>query len=368
MLLHNVEKFNFFPEQDMLIPGFEAADALMWKWFFFFFGGKAYAIFSMLFGFSFWIQLSRAEAEGRDISWRFVRRMGILFVFGLVHSLYYSGDLLIFYSTFGLGLVCIRRVRDGVAFALALLLLALPLDLYQLVRMLADPAYLPPPDISWGYWSRLTPVQTSGSFFELVRAYITDGLAANVTWTWEAGRMFHIPGLFLVGMLAARRKVFTEGSSRAWLFAFVGSIAVFAPLHYVGEAVPTLIPEGALRYQVASLVNSYGDLAFTLTLVSAFILLWRLRFVEPFLRVLIPYGRMSLTNYTTQAATGLILYTGCGFGLYHYLGATLSVLTGLCVLVVQIIFSRWCLKRWGQGPLEKLWRRWTNYERAGRVA
>ena len=363
MLLHNVEQFNLFPERDKLIPFLSGADPKVWNIMFLFFGGKAYAIFSMLFGFSFWVQYSRKLEKGYDMGARFIWRMALLFSFGIVHSLYYSGDLLVFYATFGLLVVPVRKVGNGVLLAMALLLFLLPYDLYTLARHIADPAFAIPHDTSWEYWSRLTPVQCHGSFRQLCSTYITDGLKANVLWTWEAGRMFHIPALFLTGIVLARKKVFSDLPAKKWAAVLAIALVAGIPLHFIhGSGLPQIADE-PLRYHVLGMLGSYTDVALTAVLVSGFMLLWRWAPAQKVQSVLIPYGRMSLTNYLSQGMTGLILYTGCGFGLYHYFGATLSLLTGAVVLTGQLLVSHWWLRRFGQGPMEKLWRRlmWIGY-------
>lgn len=64
VLLHNLEHYNiyFIPEfQPVWLQGL---DKWMWDSFFFLFSGKAYATFSLLFGFSFYIQFYHAEQKG----------------------------------------------------------------------------------------------------------------------------------------------------------------------------------------------------------------------------------------------------------------------------------------------------------------
>jgi uncharacterized protein len=68
---------------------------------------------------------------------------------------------------------------------------------------------------------------------------------------------------------------------------------------------------------------------------------------------------MSLTNYIAQSILGSFIYYGYGLGLYKYTGASFSILIGSTVIVIQIIFSHWWLKHYGQGPLERLWHKMT---------
>lgn len=53
MLLHNIEHFNFYDFPTASSAFMEAMDRGIWETLFFLFSGKAYAIFSLLFGFSF---------------------------------------------------------------------------------------------------------------------------------------------------------------------------------------------------------------------------------------------------------------------------------------------------------------------------
>lgn len=341
----------------MEITWFKALDPHLWTGLFFMFGGKAYAIFSMLFGFSFWVQFSRMQAKNYDMGGRFVWRLALLFGFGLIHSVYYSGDLLIFYSTFGLGLVLFRKVPDRIVLVVSILLLLMPLNLWQLGHILTDPSYAPINNRSLKFWTELSFAQGGGTLLELVKADLVSGLPANVIWTWESGRMFHIPGLFLLGMLAARRKVFTEFTSKRWLTVFIVSVVTFIPVHMLIGRVYGHVSNEVLRTQICGILAPYGDVIFMLSIVSAFMLLWRAGVGKKVFSVLIPYGRMSLTNYTSQALIGVFVYYECGFGLHHYFGATLSVMTGAVLLICQLVISHWWLRHFNQGPLEMLWRK-----------
>ena len=77
------------------------------------------------------------------------------------------------------------------------------------------------------------------------------------------------------------------------------------------------------------------------------------------LNYLIPYGRMSLTNYITQSIIGSMLFYNWGFGLHDKLGITASVLVGALIFVVQLSFCRWWMRRHSHGPMEYLWKRAT---------
>src|SRR5262245_60330071 len=61
---------------------------------FFLFGGKAYAMFGLLFGVSFYILMEGQARRGVDFRARFVWRLMILLGLGYLHGLIYGGDIL----------------------------------------------------------------------------------------------------------------------------------------------------------------------------------------------------------------------------------------------------------------------------------
>ena len=68
---------------------------------------------------------------------------------------------------------------------------------------------------------------------------------------------------------------------------------------------------------------------------------------------------MSLTNYLSQSVIGAFIYFPVGLGLASLCGYTTSLLVGIVIFLMQIIFSDWWLWKHRQGPLERLWHKWT---------
>ena len=73
IVLHAIEHFNFysFPDTATQSAILNFTDAAIWDGMFFTFGGKAYAIFALLFGFSFYIQDHNQLLKGKDFRLRF---------------------------------------------------------------------------------------------------------------------------------------------------------------------------------------------------------------------------------------------------------------------------------------------------------
>ena len=71
MFLHNIEHFNFYEFPEATTEFMKSLNEGVWDTLFFLFGGKAYAIFSLLFGFSFFIQYNNQAKKGKDFRLRF---------------------------------------------------------------------------------------------------------------------------------------------------------------------------------------------------------------------------------------------------------------------------------------------------------
>ena len=74
MFLHNIEHFNFYEFPEATTEFMKSLNGGVWDTLFFLFGGKAYAIFSLLFGFSFFIQYNNQAKKGKDFRLRFLCR------------------------------------------------------------------------------------------------------------------------------------------------------------------------------------------------------------------------------------------------------------------------------------------------------
>ena len=86
VLLHNIEHFNYYSFPKATSPLLSSLDKGLWDMLFFLFSGKAYAIFALLFGFTFYIQSSNQKRMGKDFGPRFLWRMVMLVGFATLNA------------------------------------------------------------------------------------------------------------------------------------------------------------------------------------------------------------------------------------------------------------------------------------------
>lgn len=355
MLLHNIEHFDFYYFPENLPQWLKAVDKLIWDSLFFLFGGKAYGIFALLFGFTFYLQFNRWQERQINFGARFLWRLTLLLIFGIINSLFFEGDILTFYAILGIILIPVKSMNNTSVLIISAVLLLQPVELAKAVYYLNHPGYPSSPPISNLYFSKSGNYLGGNSFIELIKGNITNGRLAVTFWSWENGRFFQTPALFMLGMLLGRQKRFCINDSNIifWKKALIYSTISFIPLFLLKDV--KLISAPALEHSLRVIVASWSNLAFMMVLISTFVYLYSLNSFQDILSSLSPLGRMSLTNYIMQSVAGSLIYYGYGLGMYKYTGATASLLIGTILFTLQLLFCRWWLKNHVQGPLEYIW-------------
>ena len=357
-LLHTVEHFDFlrYPETSPAWLGAlnEGTKATA----FFLFGGKAYAIFAMMFGLSFFLIIDRAARRGVDFRWRFMWRLCVLTAIGYVFGLIYCGEILTMLAIIGLPLVFLYKVQTRVLVCLSvLLLLQLPF-VWQAARLSFEPAYVPTQLRAGGYYRVLGSVFANEGFFEVCKANAWTGVLARWTWSIANGRYLQMMGLFIWGLLIGRSRLFEnpEACARVAKRVFTCGVIAFAVLYYAKLTVNTWPLPDAQRGVVKRLVFSYCDLAQMTVWASGFVLLYQYTKARNALRLLAPFGRMSLSCYVSQSVIGVVLFYNFGFGLFRQWGEFYSILYGVGFFVLQCALAHAWMRRFHYGPLEWLWR------------
>ncbi|MHA4870433.1 DUF418 domain-containing protein [Duganella sp. PWIR1] len=356
MLLHNIEHFDFYFAPGGLPDWLKAIDKVIWDSLFFLFGGKSYAIFALLFGMTFYIQFHNRELRGEDFRARFAWRLVLLLGFGLINSMFYHGDILSIYAVLGFALIPVARLSNRWVVAIAIVLLLQPYAWLEVIQALPNPNEKLPNPASWAYFGVANDYFANGSAAQVWWGNLTNGKIGVIRWSWENGRIFQIPALFMLGMLAGRKGVFKEGNGAFWRRTLLVAVVAFIPLYLLKTFPQTWGVGPALERPLLTIITSWSNVAFMVVLVSTFTLLF---YSRRWLTVFSPLGRMSLTSYVVQSIIGTSIYYGFGLGMYKYTGASFALAIGIALALVQRQFSVWWLARHSQGPLETLWHRMT---------
>lgn len=360
-LIHFIERFslNSFPEETCNFLIF--TDKVIWDSIFFTFSGKAYCIFALLFGFSFFIQDNSQKEKGRDFRGRFAWRLVLLFFIACINSTLFPGEILVLYALLGYVMIAVCRLSTRTIAIIAIILLLQPLEWGQIIYAVINPEYIINAEFDGPYWEIVNTVQKEGSFLEMSKTAIWTGNIANMGWMLLHGRVTQTAALFMIGILIGRSNVFiySEKNMKLWIKVFIAVTLAFFPIYGLMAVLPDFINREALLVPSILILKSLSNIAFTGILFAGVILVYYLTKFKRVLHQLAPYGRMSLTNYLSQSLIGGFLFYNWGLGLYQYTGITACFLMGIGMFLIQLFFCRWWLRSHRQGPLEWLWKKAT---------
>ena len=316
--------------------------------------GKSHGTFALLFGAGFAIMLARAEAAGRPFTGFYLRRLGVLAVFGFAAHALFGFNVLLGYAVWGVPLLFIRTWSTRALVGTAIVS-AVSVGLFHLVYSTMLAQSHGPAGVEEVYRARLALADSVNGAIDAAEAQsgylvLLQARLRHMAWFYAQPFSF-MPGvtlaLFIVGLLLVRHRVFEAPLDHRRLlaglaaFGFISWLAANWLLPYFG--IPGLF--GLVRDQW---------LTFTYVSLALWILASRSALV-PRLRVIGDAGRMALTNYLIQIAAIDLLFSGYALGLGE-IRPVLVLPLALTLFAVQTAFSTLWLKQFRFGPAEWLWR------------
>lgn len=351
-LVHMVEYFELYwyrPE-----PGW------IHNLIFFLFGGKAYGIFALLFGLSFFIILDNYQKRGIDFRLRFCWRLCLLLLLGYLHSLLYAGDILQLLAICGFLLVLSHGFKTRYLVAIAVFFLAQVPQVVLIVghEWLSAPNYREP--VFYTLMGRNFEMFAHASLPDLIRYNIYNGQFGKWAFFLETGRLWQIIGLMYLGAALGRLGFFTTRHPIRRLLIGMG----IAVLGYAVTATAPKLASGTVTAEMAvwaqaQLFAYYQNLSVIAAGMLCFVAVFQHPAGQQLLKNFAPAGRMTLTFYLSQSLLFVPVYYGFGFAGYARIGQLNSLWLGLLCWIGQILLAHWWLARHRYGPLEWLWRRLT---------
>lgn len=311
-----------------------------------------YPLFAMLFGYGLAIQWRKAEQQEVSFYSTGIRRLVVLFMFGLVHAiLIWWGDILMTYAFCGLFLLTLLRFKP-----LTLLVVAIALNGVMQMMMLAVFSMAGAVDV---------PFVDITAIDNAVRAYGTgswaDAFGQRMSdLSLQASPLMWIMALFsilpymLVGAAAAKWQLIERAKDfkRIWVTLTVLGLSV-------GIVVKSLPIMQTRTYLLDYLKVYVGGPILSVGYIALIVLLCLLPIVPKLLRPIAEVGRMSMTMYIMQSAIGTLLFYQFGLGWYGKVSVATGVLIAASIFIIQILLAKMWLSKYKQGPLEAIWRKLT---------
>ena len=312
--------------------------------------GKFYLLFSFLFGYSAAFILRDNSKPDRR---RYLRRMLALFLFGLAHAVFFFiGDILITYSILGLLLFAVSRSSDRALKRWTIAAIAVAVFFILVITSLGA-AF---PEESDSGLGALESALATGTFAEASLAR----LEALPTVLFS---VFFIQGpmafaAFVLGLRASRRRLLAnpEANIDLWRKLSRWGWGIGLPL----QAIAAGMQVGAIA--AGNAFSPAGAAGLALGFASAPILtagyIGSIALVlarnPRFLSVMAPAGRMSLTVYIGESALLSLVFSAYGLGYFGQWSAFPVVMTATTSWALLSVFAWLWMKRFSQGPLERV--------------
>ena len=360
LIIHSIEHFHFpiYPDKAIQPEWLNTLDAVVHNVVFSLIAGKAYAIFALLFGFTFYVQFTNQQSRGSDFSWRFVWRLLLLTLFATLNAAFYpAGDVLLLFSVTGLSLVLVRHMRNKVVFAIAIVCLMQPVELFYFARSIASESFTLPNLAVGKLFGIVREGIKSGDWGVFLIENITTGQKASLFWAINAGRFVQTIGLFLTGFLIGKKQLFvhSKANNKFWIKLLIICALLFGVLYPLKVEWYNNAPSVAIRGSIGTAIDMWQKLAFTFIIVASFVIGYYNSGLKKHTKNLKLYGKMSLTNYISQSMIGVLVLFPIGLHLAPYLGFTASLIFAFMAISLQIYFCKLWLKKHKRGPLEHLW-------------
>lgn len=310
-----------------------------------------YTMFSFLFGLGFYIFLSRAQRKVQSTNVLFLRRMGMLLIFGILHGVFlWYGDILWTYAVTGVFLLLFHKLKPNVNLIISIIILSV---FTVFLLMMAASMFLVeiPMEGAFSLWFDMTETIHDNDYIGLL------GINAAFLGLNLMNVVFLVPvvlAVFLLGLYAGQKGIFNDLEGHRSL---INKVAVIG----IGAGLPVKAVTGyAMTYEtlhggwnmLSLLANTFGGPLMSLGYIALFLIIARR--VPGLIKILQPVGQMALTNYIMQTVIMMVIFYG--FNLFNRVDAAYFIPIVLGVFIIQLVYSRLWMKKFRFGPLEWLWR------------
>lgn len=336
------------------------------------FVGKFYAIFSMLFGLSFYLILDQKKGSG---SLKFIWRLVLLFLIGFIHHIHYRGDFLTVYAVFGIALVLFRKVPDKIILLVGVFLafngpaiITNSISIIQKERQDKVPIIIKENNNNRTLNPVNNPITAATAYFDLILkgeyrkllvSNSTTGFYNKYNYLKYSGRLWVIPGLFLLGLWIGRKKWHEHIDKIPLVKLITISALTGIPLTIISYYF-SLPSNTEFIHFISSIANHASNIFMPVLYIALLLILFKQSKTNKIVSQLIPVGKMGLTTYVMQSVFGVLIFYGYGLGLLLKLPGTAALGLALLYFIFQILFSKWWFSKFKFGPLEWLWRSGTN--------
>ncbi|MGP4073214.1 DUF418 domain-containing protein [Piscibacillus sp. B03] len=318
--------------------------------------GSFMPIFTFIFGYSIVLMIDKLRSNGLPIKRYLGRRfIGLIMIGGLHFYFLWEGDILLSYGVIGLILLMFIKRKPKTLLTWAVVIVSLmtiisfvPVDPQEDQYIFFNEEQLE------AYLDDSTTVYQTGSYQEIQQFRLNEDPMTLETKgaTIGLGESLFIIALipflllpiFLLGIYAGKKQWLhqPEQHKRSYLIA----ASILLPIGFLMELTLYVIPQLDLTI--------IGDMSLSMGYIFIFAYLYTKLNGHNVIKGFEKVGKLSLSNYILQTIICTFIFYGYGLGMFGKLGVTVATLIGVVIYIIQVFLSQLYLKKFSQGPLERL--------------
>ena len=317
------------------------------------FTGKFYLLFSFLFGYSssYVIRNDRANRP------RWIKRCIVLIVFGALHFTFlWHGDIIFLYGLFGLLLTFFffraektLKIWSRIIFSTSTIFIVLIGALTFISEFLLEE------DLGTSTVSTLDEILQGGTFLESIPARLEVWLLSISAGIFLQGGLAF--AAFLIGVRLARSSFLSSPLDRATnLKLMKKGLFLGLPIQIIAAVILLRNEQATEPSESIYLISLFVSFVAAPLLSMFYVGLIR-KLVEERPHLVLwmkPAGKMSLTIYISQSVITSLIFGPWGLGLFQDLQTWQVFILAFGIWLLLSYFAAQWLKRFEQGPLEKL--------------
>jgi uncharacterized protein len=317
------------------------------------FAGKFYLLFSFLFGYSS-NYVIRNDKSNRS---RWLKRCLVLIALGAIHFIFlWHGDILFVYGLFGLLLTFFffrtdrtLKIWSRIIFSISTISIVLIGTLTFIVE------YVLNEDFQMSTESSLDVILRNGTFFEAIPARLEVWLLSISLGVFLQGGFAF--AAFLLGVRLARSNFLSSPIDKSANSRLMKKGLVLGlPIQVIAATILLRNEQSAEPYESIYLISLFASFV-AAPLLSMFYLGLIRKLVEEqphLVSWMKPAGKMSLTIYILQSVITSFIFGPWSLGLFQDLQTWQVFLLAIAIWLLLCYLATQWLKRFSQGPLEKI--------------
>jgi uncharacterized protein len=317
------------------------------------FAGKFYLLFSFLFGYS----SNYVIRNDRSNRARWIKRCLALIAFGALHFTFlWHGDIIFLYGLFGLLLTFFffraertLKIWSRIVFFISTVFIVLIGILTFLVEYVLEEDLEPSTETS------LDEILRSGTFLESIPARLEVWVLSISSGIFLQGGMAF--AAFLLGVRLARANFLSSPMDKAANTRMIKKGLILGlPIQIVAALFLLQNEQAAEPYESIYLISLATSFVAAPLLSMFYVgLIRKLVEEKPHLVLwMMPAGKMSLTIYISQSVITSLIFGPWGLGLFQDLQTWQVFVLAFAIWLLLSYFAAQWLKKFNQGPLEKL--------------